>query len=63
MLSSETETDDTFNYDGENRPSAYDSPGFSVDVIAAIDQVFSSFGVDDGEAEVITQPNPNFPLT
>jgi hypothetical protein len=57
-----TETDDTFNYDGENRPSAYDSPGFSVDDIAAIGLAFARFGVDGGEAEVLTQPNPNFPV-
>jgi hypothetical protein len=50
-----TETDGTFNYDGENRPSANDSPGFSVDVIAAIDRAFSSFGVDGGEAEVLIE--------
>jgi hypothetical protein len=50
-----TETNDTFTYDGENRPSANDSPGFSVDVIAAIDRAFSSFGVDGGEAEVLIE--------
>jgi hypothetical protein len=51
-----TETDGTFNYDEENRPSANDTPGFSVDDIAAIDRGFSSFSVDGGEAEVLIEP-------